>query len=219
MARFLDPGEGLERLRDSWYAIVEAVQARGGAVSALSVSSDAPRDLSELRAELRPVAPVPHNVTRLLALVTHARFEWRLDAVPNRQWASWGDAHWSVPDVIGAELHRRNWVDEVFNRPDDPYDAVWQESFGFMVLGNDDIIGVDASTGYVVYASHDDADAHGAVLGTTVVDFVRRWTQIGCPGPDGWSWEQDTGTEGIEVGGAGALRWLGWLTDPRSAGP
>ena len=222
VSSFPDPGEDLERLQDSWSVIVEAIQEGGGTVAAAWVVEGAPRELSRTQAELRAVAPVPDGVLGLLSRVPRARLEWLLpeSGIPDRRWANWGRVHWSVAEVLTAEQHRRRWIEEVFARPDDPYDAVWQGAFGLMVLPNDDVIGVEVSSGHVVYLSHDDDEAHGALLGTTVIDFVRRWTWMGCPGPDGLPWEQFTGAEGIEVDAGPVARWLDWLTSsygPRSS--
>jgi hypothetical protein len=212
---FPDPGENLEWLQESWSTIVQAVLARGGTVATSSVLVPAHHDLAQTRVELKAVAPVPDGVIDLLERFPHAHLEWHLRDAPDQRWASWGCARWSVSDVIHAEQHRRQWVKEVFERPNDHYDAVWQNTFGLMALGNDDVVGVETISGRVIYVSHDDADAHGAVLGRTVVDFVRRWTQIGCPGPDGVAWELFAGADGIEIAGAAVARWLGWLVPSR----
>lgn len=56
------------------------------------------------------------------------------------------------------------------------------------------MIGVDladgARHGQVVYLCHDDAcSVHGRVLGADFVDFITRWSRIGCVGPEGWHLE------------------------------
>lgn len=41
----------------------------------------------------------------------------------------------------------------------------------------------------VVYLSHEDGDLHGYRLGHNFIDFIDKWTQIGCPGLKDWQLE------------------------------
>ena len=59
----------------------------------------------------------------------------------------------------------------------------------FMEVGNGDLIAFDKREGGrncpVVYLSHDnDEGFHDRRLGVNFVDFMTRWTNLGCPGPD-----------------------------------
>jgi hypothetical protein len=79
-------------------------------------------------------------------------------------------------------------------------------------IPNGDYLGIDLSAGHhgeVVYLSHDDGDGHGYVLGADILDFLRRWTMLGCPGPEDWQWLPFTPSETsmLEPNGAAARKW------------
>jgi hypothetical protein len=38
----------------------------------------------------------------------------------------------------------------------------------------------------VIYLSHDDGRLHGRRLAGTFVEFISRWSNIGCVGPEDW---------------------------------
>lgn len=38
----------------------------------------------------------------------------------------------------------------------------------------------------VVYLSHEGGEGHGRVLGHSMLDFIDRWTLLGCVGPEEW---------------------------------
>jgi hypothetical protein len=56
---------------------------------------------------------------------------------------------------------------------------------------------------------HDDGSGHGCVLGVDLIDFLRRWTPLGCPGPEDWQRLPFTsgGTSMLEPDGEIAGRW------------
>jgi hypothetical protein len=49
---------------------------------------------------------------------------------------------------------------------------------------------IDHDDENVIYLSHDDGQGHGFVLGHDFVDFVDRWSRLGCPGPEDREWLQ-----------------------------
>jgi len=97
----------------------------------------------------------------------------------------------SLGSLRDHELSRREWVQTCFPDPDSPYDAVWHNKLAVIEVRNGDYIGIDLGDGHhgeVVYLSHDDGEGHGYVLGADFADFLRRWTPLGCPGPEDWQW-------------------------------
>jgi len=47
------------------------------------------------------------------------------------------------------------------------------------------------------------------VLGADLIDFLRRWTPLGCPGPEDWQWLPFTskGTTMLDPDGEAARAW------------
>jgi cell wall assembly regulator SMI1 len=112
------------------------------------------------------------------------------------------------------ELSRRKWVQTCFPDPDSPDDAVWHNKLAVIKVRNGDYIGIDLGEGHqgeVVYLSHEDGEGegHGYVLGADFADFLRRWTPLGCPGPEDWQWLPFTSdrTSMLKSDGEVADRW------------
>lgn len=100
-----------------------------------------------------------------------------------------GNFTWSLKDIVDIEKDRKSWELEVFPDIKDEYDRVWHNKLAFMEVGNGDYIAFDLSVPNdppVVYLSHDDGEGHRYILGDNFVDFMNRWTQIGCVGCEDW---------------------------------
>ena len=58
----------------------------------------------------------------------------------------------------------------------------------FIEVGNGDYIAFDMQNGNggcpIVYLSHENADSHGCVLAQNFIEFLLRWSNVGCVGPD-----------------------------------
>jgi cell wall assembly regulator SMI1 len=97
----------------------------------------------------------------------------------------------SLESLQEQEHIRREMAEGCFRDRNSPYDVVWHDKLAVMPVPNGDIIGIDLAEGHygqVVYLSHDDGQGHGFVLGADFIDFLRRWTPLGCPGPEDWQW-------------------------------
>jgi hypothetical protein len=104
---------------------------------------------------------------------------------------SFRDSRCHSKQLSTTKLARRDWVEQCFPDPGAAYDAVWHDKLAVIAVGNGDYIGIDladARHGEVVYLSHDYGEGHGYVLGADFTDFLRRWTPLGCPGPEDWQW-------------------------------
>src|SRR5262249_1673697 len=91
-----------------------------------------------------------------------------------------------------------------------------------------DYLGIDLRAGHqgeIVYLSHDDGSGHGHVLGADLIDFLRRGTPPGCPGPEDLPWRAcpSKGTSMVDPDGgcAGVAAYLAWCKSagPRKRGP
>lgn len=97
----------------------------------------------------------------------------------------------SLESLVDHEITRRSWVEECFPDPGSTYDVVWHNKLAVIPVGNGDYIAIDLSSahhGEIVYLSHDEGEGHGYVLGSDFADFLRRWTPLGCCGPEDWQW-------------------------------
>ena len=90
----------------------------------------------------------------------------------------------------------------------------------FMEVGNGDLIAFDMREGGrncpVVYLSHDnDEGFHDRRLGVNFVDFMTRWTNLGCPGPDygGMLPFYSNRLKLLNSEGRLVKRWRRWLTE------
>lgn len=99
----------------------------------------------------------------------------------------------SLDEMMNAETSRKNWAEECFSNPDDPYDKVWHNKLGFMTVDNGDVIAFDLedenTDKKVVYLSHDDGPGHGYVLGSNFLEYFNNLLLIGGCGSEDWQME------------------------------
>ncbi|MNJ41849.1 hypothetical protein D3C77_367910 [compost metagenome] len=127
-----------------------------------------------------------------------------------------GGFSWSLKDLPSVELDRKGWELEVFSNVNDEYDCVWHNKLGFMEVGNGDYIAFDLlvpNDPPVVYLSHDDGQGHGFILGHNFIDFMNRWTRIGCVGREGWQMFPflEGPNTGIMPDSENAIKWRDYL--------
>jgi len=155
---------------------------------------------------------IPSGIRDLLRLVGAAAFSWKLDESPGPEW---GAVEWSPAMISAAEYERLDWVATAFPDATDPYDAVWHGTFALLAVRNGDCIAVDlkAPGEPVVYLSHDDGDGHGMRLGDSAVDFVRRWSMLGCPGPEDWELIEFMHGGILDPDSPAGFEWRAWLRE------
>ncbi|MEV5027944.1 SMI1/KNR4 family protein [Paenibacillus sp. LPE1-1-1.1] len=123
---------------------------------------------------------------------------------------------WSIENIINVEKGRKRWEQEVFSDEEDEYDRVWHNKLGLMEVGNGDYIAFDLSISNdppVVYLSHDDGEGHGYILGHNFIDFIDKWTKIGCVGCEDWQLLpfMEGPSTGIQPDLPNAQLWRNWL--------
>lgn len=98
------------------------------------------------------------------------------------------EIHFSLEEILEAEVGRKEWIKTVFDNEEDEYDMEWYHKLGFMEVGNGDIIAFDLldekEDKRVVYLSHEDGPGHGCILGETFGDFMENFILIGGCGPE-----------------------------------
>lgn len=125
---------------------------------------------------------------------------------------------WSFEDLKNLKEQHTDWIKDCFDDPTDEYGKVWYNKTPFIRVGNGDFIAFDTTTPGneypVVYLSHDDGNLHGKRLGYNFVDFITRWSNIGCFGPEDWQLEPfyDSKENILLMEGYKVENWKKWLT-------
>ena len=119
---------------------------------------------------------------------------------------------WSFKELPTIIDSYKGWIDTCFPNPDDEYDKVWHNKAPFLGIDNGDIIAFDTPVdgiSQVVYLSHDGDEFHGSVLGTSFIDFVSKWIDIGCVGPESWQLEPfyNSKNKELDVNCSNSLEW------------
>jgi hypothetical protein len=198
-----------------WTSVLDGVRRLEAPAHASDLIVQPPASPAELAEMGQSVVELPAALADVVATrSSRVGFHWRLfelngDAAIKApmfgpRTPMWGGCHaanvpgalWDLAALPGLVQTHQAWLDECFlawlgEDPDDPYAAPWPDKFPIIEVGDGDMIGVDlsdgAAQGQVVYLCHDDAcGVHGRVLGTDFVDFITRWSRIGCVGPEGW---------------------------------
>jgi hypothetical protein len=110
-----------------------------------------------------------------------------------------------------------NWIKECFSNPDDDYDRVWHNKVPFLDVATGDIIAFDTSKSLtnspVIYLSHDGSNFHGHRLGENFIDFITKWSNLGCVGTEDWQFEAFYNYEKMELltDDPKIDRWKSWL--------
>lgn len=101
----------------------------------------------------------------------------------------------SPESILAGEMERRNWVDVLYNDPDDEYARIWQDTRGLLNapegdLKEGDVIAIervgDGLEPRVIFLSHDGMEEHGAVLANDFADYIDRVIAVGGLGTDSW---------------------------------
>jgi hypothetical protein len=101
---------------------------------------------------------------------------------------------------------------------DDDWCQVWRHKTPFILAGNGDYVAFDVSQVEehcpVVYLAHEgDNDFNGRRLGLDFIDFVTRWSNLGCPGPNSLDQFHDTSQNLLMDSGDIVENWKRWLDE------
>ena len=110
----------------------------------------------------------------------------------------------------------KSWISECFPNPNDEYDKVWYNKVPFLDVPNGDVIAFGDKTEFgnqVIYLSHEGDDFHGQILGENFIDFMNKWTQLGCVGTEDWQFEPfyDYEKKAMLSDKTILNRWIKWL--------
>ncbi len=118
--------------------------------------------------------------------------------------------------MSGMEESRQSWIEVCFPNPDDPDDAVWHDKLSFLEVGNGDQLAINMKkdeSPFVTYLSHELDEMHGWRLGPDFIDFVNKWSLLGCSGPEDWQFAPfvTDRISGIDPESENARLWRSWF--------
>jgi hypothetical protein len=177
---------------ERWEKTLKAIKSIGGEVNELTIGK---------RASLEEVLKVENNLGYklpecfrqvLLEFSSKVDFYWSLEdtiELPNELEDIFdGNCNWNINNICEIIEEKNDWVKNCFSNEHNEYDRVWHNKLAFLEVGNGDYIAFDLknypSKTPVVYLSHDDGEGHGYILGDNFIDFMDRWTKLGCPGTE-----------------------------------
>lgn len=211
---------------EHWNWII-AVMDNGRADVVEKVSIAKPATQRQLKAVERSLGlDMPADFADVLA--THSRrveFYWGIDegciaTLPKSlsEVAAGGAEHaiWDIDDLVELKRDADGMV-KMFGR-DEATKRGWMNCLPFLRIGNGDYIAFRITEGQkthpVVYMSHEsDSEYHRKQLGANFVDFLTRWTNLGCPGPDFPYFQPfyDKRSKQLRHAGRAVDAWKKWL--------
>jgi hypothetical protein len=182
-----------ERWVERWQKAIEAAK-RHGAGEFHRLEIDGPATMEEVsEVECAIERPLPEAFRRtLLEFSRRVDFFWALahHVRPPEPLSGvfCGGCSWDIGQLAGMyEIAR--WLVSNAYVEDTPEERLWQDKIPFHAILNGDFIAIDASSSEsqsIVYLSHELCFSHGYVLGADFIDFMDRWSAIGCPDDDIW---------------------------------
>ena len=194
-----------------------ALAAKGAAVSSYDIGPPASSEALALIARASQRA-LPAELASILTTVTgRIAFFWELDlrkqdpAVPEPL------ARFGQIGELAFDVQTMAWlraVDEVAE--DDRYLDESQvdrlrASVEFYRTSTGDIFTVDSRNGAVNYLTYESGFAEAVLLAPSFVEFLERFTSIGCVGPEMWVLELTLGPFGIDPNASLAKDWRAWM--------
>lgn len=99
---------------------------------------------------------------------------------------------WDFDTLRDDYKNIQGWITICFSNPEDDYHKIWYNKIPFLNVPNGDVIAFGDKTekgNEVVYLSHEGDNFHGGVLGDNFIDFIDKWTQLGCIGTEAWQFD------------------------------
>ena len=214
----------------NWHWITDGLAAKGADVRRPKVAPPV-GDREQVMDRLQSVWVPPDFVEVLASYSAKVTLYWRLytddadvaeDDLPPAAYeevsGSDADALWDVGKISRLKRDFDRWVASAFPDVSDPWQRSWHNKVPFLEAPNGDLLAFDLSGGTaqcpVVYLSHEgDTDVHGRRLGLDFTDFMTRWSNLGCPGPEFWTLEPfyDRRERRLRDSGPAVDRWKAWV--------
>jgi hypothetical protein len=131
-----------------------------------------------------------------------------------------GGCNWDL-DRLPEMYGRARWLSENAFVEETPEAIIWREKLPFHQIATGDFIAIDVSSDVaqsVVYLSHELCYSHGYVLSADFLDFMNRWTAIGCPDDDIWPRFMPEKDKFIDLRCPNTVAWCEWFGLPQPTG-
>jgi len=102
-----------------------------------------------------------------------------------------GWCYWDLDQLKDINHYKNELVQTCFIELDVPGAEQLLSTFAFLTVPNGDYLLIDmqAPDAPIIYLSHEMDKMHGCRLGNSFIDFIEKWTLIGCVGPEDWQFE------------------------------
>ena len=206
---------------EGWQRAIDAASRHGADSYRLEIDRPATRQEVD-QVEETIARPLPDQLRRaLLDFSRRVDFFWFLPdgARPPEpiKGVFCGSCSWDIGRLAGMYDEAR-WLASNAFVEDTPDERLWDDKLPFHGIGNGDFIAIDIRANEaqsVVYLSHELAFSHGYVLGADFIDFMDRWSAIGCPDDDIWPLFFPKTGRCIDVGHPNVAIWCDWFGIPR----
>jgi len=195
----------------------------GGEIEGVLVMNPATlQKVEEIEKKLGVKLPLSFRET-LLQFSSKIQFSWSLREdveliveCPHEYREFSSDFGWDLDDLFSINRLKNKWIKEYHTNTDDHFSEIWHNKLVFLNVGKGDFLAFDLKEGPdcpVVYLSRNNTQGHGYLLGKNFIDFMDRWTAIGCPGPALSQIKPfvTSPTDGLDPNGTFAKKWINWI--------
>jgi hypothetical protein len=200
----------------NWEDTLVAMQHRGFETKPLVITPPVSRaEVTQIEQNCGVILPedfveVVTQYAGSVVLYWHQRNTERFPTPYQGIFSSWGNALWDIrqmenlitkykqgcpypkPIKVG-DLLWEGRSDLTADEDDVWYYNLYQNKLPLLYVPNGDGIVFDISDtetrNTVLYLQHDDNSFHGKLLGENFIDFMTKWSYLGCPGPEHWQIE------------------------------
>lgn len=128
----------------------------------------------------------------LLEFSSSLSFKWsinnKIDELPKEiQNGFSGQCSWDINRIINYDQERLFVNEHYVSNPDDEWERLLYQKLPIFKTENGDVIAIDLADkfdGPIIYLSYHGNDDHGHILGKNFIDFIDKWIQLGCIGPN-----------------------------------
>ncbi len=205
---------------ERWKSAQAACVRLGGEARELLIMPPAsPGAVAQVEEQLGRVLPLSFR-TVLLEFASRVEMRWYLpddiELPAELRDIFCGDCSWNLDQVVEIDRWRQESADVGFTNLDDPQDRFWHDSLALAHVPNGDYLVFDltiAPDPPVIYLSGEGSDSHGQRLGDNFIDFMERWSLLGCPGSEDWQMMPflNDPTSGLDPHGENARLWRQWF--------
>jgi hypothetical protein len=126
---------------------------------------------------------------------------------------------WNIGTLARHSEDLQGWMTTRTQPEEGSFGLVWQSKTAFMHAMNGDLYAFDIAKGSrdcpVIYLDHEHGSDHGIRLGLNFVDFITRWSNLGCPGEEIWQMMPfyDREQNLLMASGEVVENWKSWIDE------